>query len=196
MSADLPTDRANNVMSSLRNNRLIAAAIVVGALFTGLAQFSDSLEKLLVRLGVHPDALSLTRESQRDDVSRQLTSQAWRRFFWARAYLARVERDASQSEQDDAWHKYVEASAEWSSNFMIFVLAVDKFYGRGKSLELENDLQKALSAMAEKLIAVRYRQGSSPAEQRNAILSIARAAVDAANQGFYTFVSGFQPGAR
>ncbi|MGF6995536.1 hypothetical protein [Paraburkholderia sp. GAS32] len=195
MADDQQADRTETALRTLRNNKLVAVVLIAGMTIVALANFSDSVDKLLVALKLRPDALSLAREGQRDDVSRQLTAQAWRRFFWARAYLARVSRGAAvpESEQDEAWHKYIEASADWSSNVMIYILAVDKFYGHAKSVELENVLQPCLGTMADKLVVVRYPSANLNGDQQQANIAAASAAIDAANGGFYTFVSGFQP---
>jgi len=198
MGEDLQTDRTGTALHTLRNNKLVAVALIVGMTIAALAQFSDSVDKLLVAVKVRPDALSLAREGQRDDVSRQLTAQVWRRLFWARAYLARVGRGAAvpNAEKDEAWHKYIEASADWNSNIMIYILAVDKFYGHAKSIELEGSLQKSLGAMADRLVAVRYPAPNRSEAQQQADIAAAISAIDAANSGFYAFVSGFQPGNR
>ncbi|MGY6123755.1 hypothetical protein ACW9YQ_34545 (plasmid) [Paraburkholderia strydomiana] len=198
MGEDRQTDRTDTALHTLRNNKLVAVALIVGMTIVALAQFSDSVDKLLVALKVRPDALSLAREGQRDDVSRQLTARAWRRFFWARAYLARVGRGAvvPDAEKDEAWHKYIEASAEWNSNIMIYILAVDRFYGHGKSAELEGSLQQSLGAMADRLVAVRYPAPNRSESQQRADIAAATASIDAANSGFYAFVTGFQPGSR
>ena len=198
MGNDQQPDRTDTALHTLRNNRLVAVLLIVGMTIVALAQFSDSVDRLLIALRLRPDALSLALEGQRDDVSRQLTAQAWRRFFWARAYLARSSRGAAvpDSEKDEAWHKYIDASADWNSNIMIYILAVDKFYGHAKSVELEGSLQRQLGAMADALRDVRYPAAcfSQPKEQAN--IAAANAAIDVENANFYAFVSGFQLGSR
>ncbi len=85
------------------------------ALILGLSQLSDAvdgLEKLLVLAKVKPDTLALAQSSEKGEFSRTVTEAAWRRLFWARAFQARLERDAQQSEIDEEWRSYIAASEE------------------------------------------------------------------------------------
>lgn len=196
MSDQQTDEKPKTTMSALRDNRYVAAFVLIAAIVGGLAKFSDDVDKLLVKVGFRSDALSLTQPGGRDELSREITREAWRRFFWARAYLTRVKSNAAIAEQDDAWHKYIDATAEWSSNIMIFILGVDRYYGYEKSAELENKLQNDFNAINDALRAVRYKKPNVSPNELESNLAFAYSAVDNANVDFYRFVSAFEKGQR
>ena len=190
MAKELPalTDR---VIRRLKNTRAVAIAIVAGTAIGFVAQSTESIDKILVALKYRPDALSLTRESQRDELSRQFTQPAWRRLFWMRNYLARVARGVTKEEQDFAWAKHVEASEEWTSRTMVCLEALDHFYGEARAACFESQLQPKFNRAGSTLADFRYSPPSQP-DARAAGIKTLNETIDDLNLDLYAFVRGFR----
>jgi hypothetical protein len=103
------------------------------------------------------DALLLADQTAKSDFSRQLTRIAWRRMFWARQFVARKNLDMPAADQDSAWSKYYEATADWNENLMVFYQALETYYPHSnKRSALEGDLQSRWSEIHRNLIVLRY----------------------------------------
>ena len=180
---------ADRLIDKLKNLRAVAFIIVIGATITFVAQSTESIDKILVALKLRPDALSLTRESQRDEFSRQLAQSAYRRLFWMRTYLARVTRGASEDEQHFAWSKHVESSEEWASRTLVFLEALDRFYGNAKSQCFETHIQPQFGSIATALADFRYAIPKEAAARKQAIDDLNRL-IDDFNVELYLFIRG------
>jgi hypothetical protein len=181
--------------NALKNKRWVAFIIVVAAIATGLSQFSDAIDKLLVAVHLRENALSLTKDGQRDDMSRQLTQIAWQRMSRAMSYLTRVKGCRSEAEQNDAWNRYIDS---WNTNVMVFILGVERYYGHTKSLVFENDLLRSFNMLGDKMIAVRFQKledmcvSGKPTNASLLLIDNAAGMREQLNKQFYLFVSGFE----
>lgn len=181
-------------LNRVKKSYLVA---IIAALCTALVYVSDvasHADSLWALLSHRPDALSVSEDNRRDDLSRQLIRAVWRRFACARTYVTRVKLSVPMAEQDEAWQRYSMASEDWNSNLMVYILVVDHYYGHRKSLELEENLQPLLYSMGDELVNLRYHQEGNPAIRSAA--DVATKAIDDANAAFYQFVSGFPQGHR
>lgn len=129
--------------------------------------------------------MALAQDAEKGEFSRNLTEAAWNRLFWARAYIARLERGAVDSEVNEAWKAYIAASEIWSTRIMVYIDTTDRFYGARKSSELEGEVQADLRKMADSLVELRYAESPS-----SLVLANAKKGIDAANESLYHFVRG------
>lgn len=161
----------------------------IAAIFLGLAQLKDAtdgLERVLVLTGVRPDALALARSVDKGAFSRDFAETAWKRLYWARLFVGRLERGASQEAVDEAHKAYVLSSEAWASRIMIYIVNTERFYGADRAVELEKQVVSAMNQVSEAVSDLRYpRPGASPNH------GSADAAIDAANAALFRFVRGF-----
>ena len=160
------------------------------ALALGLGYINNALDgwdKLLVLVGIKPDALALAESVNKADFSREFTEVAWRRLSCSRMFLARVDQEAPQSEIDEAWRTYISASEIWNTRIMYYIVATERFYGKDKSHELEGRVQYSLNHMSNSLIDLRY------SNKKDKILqNMARKNIDNANRCLYKFVRSIE----
>lgn len=174
-----------NVLNNLKNTWWFAWVVAVMLALSQLKDSIDGLDSLLVLVQLKPDSLALAKSVEKGTFSRELTECAWRRLFWARAYIARISRGASPSETSEAWKSYVSASEEWATHIMIYIVTTERFYGSDKSSELEVAVQHALDSMAQSLVELHYSQAHT-----EGLIAQATHDVDVANSSLYKFVRG------
>lgn len=178
---------AKTALDRLKRTWWFAWLAVVGLALTHLEDVVNGIDRLLVEVNLKDDALDLANASEEVEFSRGLTQAAWKRLFWARAYVGREDLGAPQPAVEAAWQQYIAASEAWATNIMVYFVTTSKFYGPDKSRELEDIVQPAIKSMENAIIDVRYRHG----DLATAIKS-AGAAIDAANARLYHFVRGFE----
>jgi hypothetical protein len=179
-------------ISRLKNHKIFAAILFIGIAVTAIATFTDAVDKLLVVSGLKADALTLARDSARDEFSRQLTRSAWKRVYWSRVYLTRTELRAPLEEREEAWRKLLESAEDWNVNSMIHIDGLAYYYGTKKSEQFESSIHPKFNTIFTSIRTVRYgmiQKGEDPpAEEIKRIYGL----IDSLNSELYEFVRGFR----
>jgi hypothetical protein len=178
--------KPNSLIDKLRRSWLFAW---IAALVLGLAHLKDAAEgyeKMMVLLGFKPDSLALAASTEKGAFAREFSEIAWRRLFWARAVIGRVEHNWKAEEIASAYNSYSAASEAWHTKLMIFFTYTERFHGLTKAKELEQKVVAAMDTMAEEVSLVRAPKEKTPEEFKRAHDSI-----DAANSALFHFVWGF-----
>lgn len=163
----------------------------VAAAMLALSQLKDATEgfdRLMVAVGLKPDALSLAASSEKGAFARDFSEVAWRRIYWARVVIGRIERKWSKDEISEAYKAYVQASETWATKMMTFVTYTERFHGTSKAVQLESSVVKAMNDLAEQVASLRHADQPSAAS-----LVSAHKSVDLANEACYHFVRGISP---
>ena len=151
-----------DTLSKLKRSWWFAWVVAIALAISQMKDIVGGLDQLLIFVKIKPDALALAQNAEKGEFSRSLTESAWNRLFWARAYTARLERGAVDSEVNAAGKAYISASEIWSTRIMVYIVTTDRFYGSKKSSELEGEVQTVLLKMAAALVELRYAESPSP----------------------------------
>jgi hypothetical protein len=187
-----PTTKLEKWINRLKNHKILAAVLFIGIAIIALASFTDAIDKLLVFTKLKPDALTLARDSARDEFSRQLTRSAWKRLYWSRVYLTRTKLGAPLQEREEAWRKLLEAAEDWNANSMINIDGLDYYYGAKKSEQFELSIQPKFDTITTSIRTIRYamiQKGENPSE---AEIQRINDLIDSLNVELYVFVRGFR----
>jgi len=178
------------------NKPVIAGLIFFIGLLTGAADLKEHIWKLLDI--DQKNTLALEKEGKKAEISRRLVELAWKRLFWGRDYLALRERDVGTAAQDAAWTQYIAASAEWNSELMIFINALQLYYpkpqrGGSKKVDVfQGHIQPCFTEVGKLLVDVRYLGAEDtntppPKAEIEDRIATARANIDALNRTLYFF---------
>jgi hypothetical protein len=179
-------------VSRIKNHKVLAAVLIIGIAVITLANFTDAVGKILVFAKLRPDALTLARDSTRDEFSRQLTRSAWKRLFWSRVYLTRMKLGASQQEREEAWRKLLESAEDWNVNAMIDIDGLDYYYGSKKTQQFEVSIQPQFDAITTSIRNIRYAVIQKGEEAPEAEIKRIEDLIDSLNVELYVFVRGFR----
>lgn len=187
-----PTTKFEELISRVKNHKVLAAILFIGVAVVALATFTDAVNKILVFAKLRNDALTLAQDSARDEFSRQLTRSAWKRLFWSRVYLTRTKLGASLQEREEAWGKLLEAAEDWNVNAMIDIDGLAYYYSSQKSQQFEVSIQPQFDTITTSIRTIRYaaiQKGESPSE---AEIKRINDLIDSLNVELYVFVRGFR----
>lgn len=106
---------------------LILGFLLSGVLFSG--ELARSIKDLRDLITDSSDALVVSESDSQARVTRDLTETAWRRLFWSRNFLARVNRQAVSSEIHDAWANLLKSSEEMAAKTMVYSITLGQYYG-------------------------------------------------------------------
>lgn len=162
-----PITQFEKWINRVKNHKIFAAVLLIGIAIIALANFTDAVDKILVFAKIKTDALTLARDSARDESSRQLTRSAWKRLFWSRVYLTRTKLGAPPQEREEAWKKLLEAAEDWNVNSMIDIDGLDYYYGSQKSQQFEVSIQPQFDTITTSIRTLRYaaiQKGEDPSE--------------------------------
>jgi hypothetical protein len=177
----------------IRNQRLLSILILISLGVIGTAEFVQKGSELLVNLGLKKEKrLQLAEDNAKGDLSRRLTELAWRRIFWTQNYLAKMRLKRPQSELDYSWNKHLDTVADWSSEYMVNLNGLQKFYpGTAKARQFE-EIHQSLADL-EQCRIVHLRLQSSEQSERSVQLQGAFAILDQINTDLYFFVLNEAP---
>lgn len=153
----------------------IFAVIFLVVVLMRINEFVDLSETVLERLEIiKSPSLRLAENTARSNFSDGLTRLAWRRVYWGRLAAQRVADESTLSDIDSAWSSYINASADWNSEVMIFIVGLEKYYGakrrdlfEQKILRLFNDYDDALRNVRRSRLMAKLRASQVPdAEDR------------------------------
>lgn len=172
-------------------HRAATALIVFGMVLALVAVLIGQWDRTLTALRLKTDkSLALTSDSQRGEMSRNIVRIAWKRMYWARVFVFRLNAGVPQNEVDLAWSRFNEASAEWNENLIINIKALADFYpGSKKREQFEFDIQGRWLGVSQQLFDLRYRTPKDPVALQNMIDDI-HARMDTLNNMLYEFALG------
>jgi len=134
----------------------IIIALFLLVLLVRINEFVDLSETVLERLDViKSPSLRLAENTARSNFSDGLTRLAWRRMYWGRLAAQRVVDEAPLSEIDAAWSSYINASAEWNAEVMIFIVGLERYYGSQRRYDFEDRILGLFNEFDEALRGVR-----------------------------------------
>jgi hypothetical protein len=140
---------------SLRWVGVITALFLVVVLVR-VNEFVDLSETALERLEfIKSPSLRLAENTARSNFSDGLTRLAWRRMYWARLAAQRVVDEAPLGEIDAAWSTYINASADWNAEVMIFIVGLEKYYGSQRRYDFEDKILGSFTELDDALRSVR-----------------------------------------
>lgn len=175
-----------SALSKLKRSWWFAWVIAIALALSQLKDVIGGIDQILIFAKIKPDALVLAQDAEKSEFSRSLAETAWNRIFWARAYTARLERGAADSDVNEAWKAYIAASEVWATRIMVYIVTTERFYGTKKSSELEGPVQTAMTQMGATLVELRYAESPS-----SVLFEGATYTTNVANSRLYHFVRGF-----
>ncbi len=102
-----------------RNEPLFSIVILLATIVAGAAEAVQHGSDLLVAVGLKQEkTLELARDRAKAEFSRRLVEAAWRRVFWTRNFVRRVELARPPTELDYSWNKYLDSVADWSADMV------------------------------------------------------------------------------
>ena len=129
------------------------------AVFLRVGNFIEFSEETLQRLGfLKSPAFRLAEYTARSDFTEKLTRMAWRRMYWGRLAARRVLDEAPLADIDTAWSAYINASADWNAEVMIFIVGLERYYDAERRGYFEGKLLPLLVEFDEALGRVRRSQ--------------------------------------
>jgi hypothetical protein len=187
-------DKKKNLLDKmetrLRNEPVIAVILLLSAVIIGTSEVVQHGSELLADTGIREEkTLSLAKDNAKEDLSRRLTELAWRRLFWTGNYVEKVRLKRPQVELDYSWNKHLDTVADWSSDFMVNLNGMEKFYPHGSKAADFQAIHEKFRDIEGKVVALRTIDA---ADQDNAIANL-KLAIDDVNTALYWFVLNRQP---
>jgi hypothetical protein len=154
------------------------AAIVVFVVFLvtviiRVDQFVEITGTFLNNVGIlKSPMMRFAEKTARSDFSDRLTRMAWRRWYWGTIAARRVVDQGAIPEIDHAWANYMNATAEWNAEIMIFIVGLVSHYNEERSRYFEIKIlnsfvnfDKALGSLRPYLEKLRSSQSLDEAER-------------------------------
>jgi len=133
---------------------LILGFLLAGVLFSG--ELARSIKDLRDLVTDSSDALVVSESDSQARVTRDLTETAWRRLYWSRNFLARINRQAVASEIHEAWANLLKSSEEMAAKTMVYSITLGQYYGLERRAVFENEIQIDFNKLGESLANFRY----------------------------------------
>jgi hypothetical protein len=173
-----------------RNEPIFSIVILLATVIAGTSEAVQHGSDLLVAAGLKQEkTLELARATAKADFSRRLVELAWRRVFWTRNFVRRVELSRPAAELDYSWNKYLDSVADWSADVMVNINGLEQYYpGTDKPAQFDAIQKKFLTL--EGLLAA-LRTADAPAGQT---IPRATSLVDEINTDLYFFALNRAPG--
>ncbi|WP_424361368.1 hypothetical protein [Methylocystis parvus] len=175
----------------LRTSPLGLSVTAIGLILIGVGSFSDSIDKVLVSVGLRPNALRLAEDDARGQFSRELARSAWRRLFWMRRLVLSEKANFPEAEKSETWAAYLKSLEDWNAELMVYIMTIKKYYGDAKALEFQRDVQSKFGKIHYCLEAVRHRTDvieCSVSKEKS--LDKINNSIDDLNASLYCFASG------
>ena len=174
-----------------RNEPLFSIVILLATIVAGAAEAVQHGSDLLVAVGLKQEkTLELARDTAKAEFSRRLVEAAWRRVFWTRNFVRRVELGRPPAELDYSWNKYLDSVADWSANIMVNINGLEQYYpGTDKPSQFDA-VQRKFLALEDVLVTLRSSEPRSSAQ----MIPRAKSLIDEINTDLYFFALNRAPG--
>jgi hypothetical protein len=158
----------------------VVGALFLIAIFVRTNDFIDVSETMLERLQfIKSPTFRLAENTAKSNFTAGLTRMAWRRMYWGRLAARRVADEALLADIDAAWTAYINASADWNAELMIFIVGLDKYYGRKRRayfeetiLNLFHDFDGILGDVRRSRMMRKLRTSQAPDETERAEMAV------------------------
>jgi hypothetical protein len=184
--------RLDRIEKWFRNEPIFSVVVFIAILVTGVSEVVKHGSDLLITTGLKQEkTLELANATAKADFSRRLVELAWRRLFWTRNFVRRVELKRSPAELDYSWNKYLDTVADWSADIMVNINGLELFYaGTDKPSQFEA-IQTKFLALEDLLVDLRTTQQETGSET----IAKIKGAVDELNTDLYFFaLNKYPPG--
>src|SRR5262249_58733492 len=131
----------SRLYASIERIRTSSFAVSIGAMAVfaaWLLSTAETMDKLLVTVGIRPDALAIAENDRRANFSRTFIHSAWLRLHLMRRVLMTQIPEYPQAAKDKEWESYKGALDSWNANLMINILGFQEYYGTAKRRQFEH----------------------------------------------------------
>jgi hypothetical protein len=168
-----------------RNEPIIAVVMLIGICVIGVSEVVKHGSDLLIAVGLkHEKTLELAKDTAKAEFSRRLIELAWRRLFWTRNFVRRVELSRPPLELDYSWNKYLDSVADWSADLMVNINGLEQYYAGTEKPSQFNAIQAKFLNLEDLL--VKLRSVVSKSETPN-LIAETKALIDEVNADLYYF---------
>jgi hypothetical protein len=183
-SKPTPETRLERMERWFRNEPIFSMVILVGTLVIGTSEVVKHSTDLLVATGIKPEkTLELARDTAKADFSRRLVELAWRRIFWTRNFVRRVELARPPSELEYSWNKYLDTVADWSADIMVNINGLEQYYAGTEKPAQFGAIQDKLRALEDPLVDLRSAAMNPPRD----LITQVKSKIDEINGDLYWF---------
>ena len=180
--------RLDRLEAWFRNQLFFSILILVGISIVGTSEVMKGGSDLLESLGLKQEkTLQLAADTAKGDLSRRLTELVWRRLFWTENYLERARLKRPAPELEYSWNKHLDAVAEWSSEYMVNLNGMDKFYPGGKKTEQFEQIHRKFRTLEYDHV-LPLRLSELDGRDHSVEIAAAKALADEVNTDLYFFV--------
>jgi|ERR1017187_5534284 hypothetical protein len=182
--------RLGRIEKWFRNEPIFSVVIFISVLVGGVGQFVKNSSDILVATGLKQEkTLELANDTAKAEFSRKLVEVAWRRLFWTRNFVRRVELGRPPAELDYSWNKYLDTVADWSADMMVNINGLEKYYPHTEKSSQFDAIQSKFLALEGSLVQVRM---AKPEDASDAIGPL-KTQVDELNTELYFFALNRRP---
>lgn len=153
------SQRLTRVERSLDQIKRSALFLIIGFLLSGVlfsGELARSIKDLRDLITDSSDALVVSEADSQARITRDLTETAWRRLYWSRNFLTRINRQAVASEIHEAWVNLLKSSEEMAAKTMVYSITLGQYYGLERRAFFENEIQGGFTNLGESLTKFRY----------------------------------------
>ncbi len=137
----------------------IVSVLFFVAIFLRIGDFIDFSRDTLQNFGLlKSQPFRLAEYTNRSNFTDNLTRMAWRRMHWGRLAAKRIQDEAPLGDIDSAWSAYINATADWNAEVMIFIIGLEKYYDLARRLYFEDSVLPLFAGFDEALGNVRRSQ--------------------------------------
>lgn len=151
------TDIVGKVKSWFGSNKIVAPVILLCAFFIWFDNVTGALENTLRRFNII-ESFTMSKDTRAGDFSCKFFEDARYRLFWIKEYTEAFQNKNSTKEQESAFDKYINASANWSSQLNYYKYSVNDFYGSSEvAAILKDSIPSKFQKMDMLLKKLKYR---------------------------------------
>ena len=186
-----PRNTTEKLLQSIKNRTSVAVISVIFGIIVGTGDLASAISHVWSLIHREPTPLMLAKENAKSEFSRRVTQEAWDRMFWMRSYLARVKRGAAPIDQETAWNKYADSSAQWNRDLMVNFEALEEYYpNSGKGAQFLGEIQHDFKYSGDYLADIRYSKLLDCSQQQNNC-EAAEKSIDELNHALFIFVTTY-----
>ena len=183
--------------SKLKASKIGLSVVALAAILTGIAAFTETLDKIATSTHLKPDALQIAKADEKEKFSRELTKAIWYRLHLSRTVLiALTNPDVPEAEKTKIWDRYQTTFDEWNRDFMVNILSLGQYYSQSKRAQFEHFLEPKFDLIDRCLRALRRSSdndgcGSFYLEKKDALYkNELYKQIYELKEGAYCFISG------
>ena len=163
--ANNQTTRVEQIKAAAFNHPVIAILLIVFATLIAVGNVADSLDKILVGIGMRRDALDLAAGDAKGEFSRRLVNLAWRRLFWSNTFTARVLRNAPAEDLNEAWKQYTATVADWSAELVTMRQFLNEHYTESRTA-IFTEVHTQFRGIHTDMVKLRYEMAAADPASR------------------------------